>query len=468
MKKEKVIVVEGDPRDRSVLHAALSAAGYEVADAASGDEALALIPTLEPSALVIDALLPEGAAEFVGRLRATRSDAGVVVVCPFDRMDAAVAAMRAGAETYVVRPVHADLILAALEKVIERRRLRQEGARLRAEVRGRIAIIGAAPELQHVMEIVRRVAPTKATVLVAGETGVGKEHVAQAIHELSPRRERPFVRVNCAALSDVLLESELFGHERGAFDDAPDRRTGRLEQANGGTVYLHEVRRLPPSIQVKLLRLLQYGDFERLGGRDPIHVDVRVVAGTHKDLAEEVRAGRFRDDLYYRLNVVAVSLPPLRERKGDIPALVNHFVDIHAKALGKTISGPTPGALSALFAYGWPGNVRELEDAVQRAVENARGKEITAEDLPPILIGMGPDEGTTSTLIPGATLFEIEREAILRTLDQVDGSTARAAELLGVSVRKIQYRLKEYRSGHSARRRVGEPVAAHEAGIRRR
>ncbi len=468
MKSEQVIVVEGDPRDRATLHAALSAAGYDVADASSSDEAIGLIPTLHPAALVIDALLPDGAEEFVRRLRAARSDAGIVVVCPYDRMDAAVAAMRAGAETYVARPVHADLIVAALEKVIERRRLRQEGARLRAEVRGRIAIVGAAPELRQVMEIVRRVAPTKATVLVAGETGVGKEHVAQAIHELSPRRDRPFVRVNCAALSDLLLESELFGHERGAFDDAPDRRTGRLEQANGGTVYLHEVRRLPPSIQVKLLRLLQHGDFERLGGRDPIHVDVRVVAGTNVDLAEEVRAGRFRDDLYYRLNIVSVGLPPLRERKGDIPALVNHFIELHARKLGKTVDGPTPGALSALFAYAWPGNVRELEDAVQRAVENARGKEITAEDLPPILIGMGPDQGTTSALIPGATLFEIEREAILRTLDQVDGSTARAAELLGVSVRKIQYRLKEYRSGYSGRRRAGDHEAAHEAGGRRR
>jgi two-component system NtrC family response regulator len=468
MKKEQVIVVEGDPRDRATLHAALAAAGYEVADVASGEEALGLVPTLQPSALVIDALLPGGADDFLRRLRAARSDAGVVVVCPYDRMDAAVAAMRAGAETYVARPVHADLIVAAIEKVIERRNLRQEGARLRAEVRGRIAIVGAAPELRQVMEIVRRVAPTKATVLVAGETGVGKEHVAQAIHELSPRRERPFVRVNCAALSDLLLESELFGHETGAFDDATDRRSGRLEQANGGTVYLHEVRRLAPSIQVKLLRLLQHGDFERLGGRDSIHVDVRVVAGTHVDLAEEVRAGRFRDDLYYRLNVVSVTLPPLRERKGDIPALVNHFIEIHAKAVGKTIDGPTPGALSALFAYAWPGNVRELEDAVQRAVENARGKEITAEDLPPILVGMGPEEGTTSALIPGATLFEIEREAILRTLDQVDGSTARAAELLGVSVRKIQYRLKEYRSGYSGRRRAGDHEAAHEAGLPKR
>ncbi|MGB8930084.1 MAG: sigma-54 dependent transcriptional regulator [Anaeromyxobacteraceae bacterium] len=468
MKKEQVIVVEGDPRDRATLHGALAAVGYDVADAESAQEALAMVPALQPSALVIDALLPGGAEDFFRQLRAARSDAGVVVLCPYDRMDAAVAAMRAGAETYVARPVHADLVAAAIEKVIERRSLRQEGARLRAAVRGRIAIVGAAPELRQVMDIVKRVAPTKATVLVAGETGVGKEHVAQAIHELSPRRDRPFVRVNCAALSDVLLESELFGHERGAFDDATDRRSGRLEQADGGTVYLHEVRRLAPSIQVKLLRLLQHGDFERLGGRDSIHVDVRVVAGTHVDLAEEVRAGRFRDDLYYRLNVVSVSLPPLRERKGDIPALVNHFIELHARALGKHVDGPTPGALSALFAYGWPGNVRELESAVQRAVENARGKEITADDLPPILIGMGPDEGTTSTLIPGASLFEIEREAILRTLDQVDGSTARAAELLGVSVRKIQYRLKEYRSGYSGRRRVGDHEAAHEAGDRRR
>jgi two-component system NtrC family response regulator len=254
-------------------------------------------------------------------------------------------------------------------------------------------------------------------------------------------------------MSESLLDSELFGHERGAFPEAEGRRIGRFEEAHGGTLYLHEVSRLPPTVQVKLLRVLQQGDFERMGGTETVHVDVRVIAGSQRDLAEEVRAGRFRDDLYYRLNVVSLALPPLRARKADIPALVNHFLAIQARAHGKDITGVTPGALSALFAYDWPGNVAELEAVVERAVTVARASEIGADDLSPVLHGNGQEAIGTSALIPGATLFEIEREAILRTLDQVNGSTAKAAEVLGVSVRKIQYRLKEYRSGQSPRRR---------------
>jgi two-component system NtrC family response regulator len=261
--------------------------------------------------------------------------------------------------------------------------------------------------------------------------------------------------VSCAAVSEALLESELFGHERGAFPDADRRRIGALELADGGTIYLPEIARLPPSLQVKLLRVLQQGELERVGGSETIHLDVRVVGGSHCDLAEEVREGRFRDDLYYRLNVVAVGLPPLRERKGDIPALVNHFVERHAEANERELCALSPGALSALFAHDWPGNVRELANVVEHAVRVARGRDIRADDLTPVLHGVARDESTASALIPGATLFEIEREAILRTLDQCGGSTARAADVLGISVRKIQYRLKEYRSGTAVRRVAG-------------
>jgi two-component system NtrC family response regulator len=343
-------------------------------------------------------------------------------------------------------------VVLVVQKALEKRSLRQDGGALREAIRQRLRIVGSAPELISLIEVVRRVAPTKATVLVQGEAGVGKSHIAQALHEVSPRRDRPFVRVNCAALSEPLVESELFGHERGAFADADERRIGKLELANGGTLYLHEVARLPAALQVKLLRVLQHGEMERVGGRGTIRVDVRVVAGSQRELAEEVRSGRFRDDLYYRLNVVALSLPPLRERKADIPALVNHFAELYASAEQKEITGVTPGTLSSLFAYDWPGNVRELATVVERAVKSARGRELTAEDLPPVLHGARPDESTASALIPGATLFEIEREAILRTLDQCGGSTARAAEVLDVSIRKIQYRLKEYRSGSAGRR----------------
>jgi DNA-binding NtrC family response regulator len=303
------------------------------------------------------------------------------------------------------------------------------------------------------------VAPTKATVLVLGEAGAGKHHLAQMLHELSPRRERPFLRVACGALGETLVDCELFGYEQGAFDEAGRRHVGAFERARGGTLYLDDVGRLSPAVQVKLLRVLQEGTLERVGGREAIPVDVRVVAGSQHDLAAEVHAGRFRDDLYYRLSVVAVPLPPLRQRKADIPALVAHFLEHRGNAAGRLIRGVTPGVLSSLFAYDWPGNLRELEAVVRSAAERCQGSEIAAADLPLVLQGVKAEDASGTGLIPGATLFEIEREAILRTLEQVDGSTARAAEILGVSVRKIQYRLKEYKAGHAGRRRAaGEPA----------
>ncbi len=461
MKRERILIVDSNPLEGASLRAALCESGFDAVEASTAEGALALVPSFQPAAVLVDGALPDvDGAAMVSRLRALKSDAAVVVSTAPDRVDAAVTALRAGAESYLVRPIDPGQALVALEKALEMRGLRRDGAALRESIRRRIRLVGAAPELQAVIEVVKRVAPTKATVLLAGEGGVGKAHVAQALHEASPRRDRRFVRVNCAGLSEALLESELFGHERGAFAEADERRVGRFELADGGTLYLHEVGRMPPAVQVKLLRVLQQGEFERLGGRETVHVDVRVVAGSQRDLADEVRAGRFRDDLYYRLNVVAVSLPPLRERKADIPALVNHFIELQAAAQQKEITGVTPGTLSALFAYEWPGNVRELSDVVERAVGAARGHEITAEDLAPVLHGGRPEESTASALIPGATLFEIEREAILRTLDQCGGSTARAADVLGVSIRKIQYRLKEYRSGATGRRGRDELVDA--------
>jgi two-component system, NtrC family, response regulator HydG len=463
MKRERILVIDGNPLEGAALRAALCERGFDAVEAGSAEGALALVPSFGPGAVLADALLPDcDGPTLLAQLRELRSDAAVVVSTPQASIDVAMAALRAGADSYLVRPLDPGQVHVVLEKALERRRLRRDRAALREQARARVALVGGAPELQQVMEVVRRVAPTKATVLVVGEVGTGKEHVAQALHEASPRRDRAFVRVNCAALSEVLLESELFGHERGAFADADARHIGRLEQADGGTLYLDEVAHLPHSVQVKLLRVLQQGELERVGGGETIKVDVRVIAGAQRDLAEEVRAGRFRDDLYYRLNVVSIPLPPLRERKGDIPALVNHFIELHARQHGKELAGVTPGALSALFAHDWPGNVRELATVVERAAAAGRGTEITGEDLSPVLYGGRPDESGASALIPGATLFEIEREAILRTLEQCNGSTARAAEILGVSVRKIQYRLKEYRSGVSGRRRASIDEAFRE------
>jgi two-component system NtrC family response regulator len=454
MKRDRILIIDGNPLDGAALRAALYERGLDAVEAAGAEAALALVPSFRPGAVLADATLPGcDGPSLLGRLRELGSDAVVVAAAPHDRVEAALDALRAGAESFLVRPFQPEQARVVLEKALEKRRLRGDRAALRERVRARAVVVGSAPEMESVVELVRRVAPTKATVLVLGEAGAGKEHVAHALHEASPRRDRPFIRVNCAALSESLLGSDLFGHEAGAFTEADGRHVGKLEQADGGTIYLHEVGRLPPALQVRILRVLQHGELERTGGDQTLRVDVRVVAGSQHDLAEEVRSGRFRDDLYYRLNVVSVTLPPLRERKGDIPALVNHFLEVYGRAQGKEITGVTPGTLSALFAYDWPGNVRELAGVVERAVTLARGREITADDLSPVLHGARPEESGASALIPGATLFEIEREAILRTLEQCDGSTARAAEVLGVSVRKIQYRLKEYRSGVSARRR---------------
>jgi DNA-binding NtrC family response regulator len=459
MKRQRVFIVEGDPDERQRLRAALVERGFDAVEAATAGECLTELRRGEADAVLASAELPDGtAAAMVARAREMGSDAGFVVAGAASAFDRIVEALRAGADSFVLQPLHPEQVSLVLEKVQEKRRLMAESGSLRDLVRERYTLVGNAPELQLVREVIRRAAPTKATVLVVGESGTGKELVAQALHEASPRREQPFLRLNCAALSEALLESELFGHERGAFADAPTRTAGKLELADGGTMFLNEVSNLSPASQVKLLRVLQQGEFERMGGREAIRVDVRVVASTQRDLAQEVHAGRFRDDLYYRLNVVTVALPALRQRKADIPALAEHFMEAYRRSYGKEIRGFTPGALSALFSYDWPGNVRELENAVEAAVRACQGSEIGSGDLSPVLHGARPVERTASALIPGASLFEIEREAILRTLEEAGGSTARAAEVLGISVRKIQYRLKEYRTGHlTARHRAPAP-----------
>ena len=365
----------------------------------------------------------------------------------FASIETAVQAMKAGAEDYITKPLDVSAVLARLEKALEKVRLVKENQVLRERIREKYQfanIVGDSAELQAVFDVVKRAAPTRATVLILGESGTGKELIAQAIHEESPRAEKPFVKVNCAALSETLLESELFGHEKGSFTGAVGRREGRFELADGGTLFLDEIGDITPALQVKLLRVLQQREFERVGGTTTLKVDVRVVAATNKDLAVEVKSSRFREDLFYRLNVVTVTLPPLRKRKSDVPQLVAHFIEKYNELHGKVVKGLAPGTLNALLSYDWPGNVRELGNVVERAVVLARGSELTSDDLPPTLRGPRPRDRSPESLIPGATLYEIEREAILRTLEMVDGSTSRAADILGISVRKIQYRLKEY------------------------
>src|SRR5919109_1653844 len=465
MAKERILVVDDEQNARVALRTILSEEGYEIAEAADGEEALQLITGFAPAAVLADVRMPRtDGITLLKRAREQGSDAVFVMMTAFASVEAAVEAMRAGAENYLVKPLDVNAVLIVLEKALEKLRLQRDTQNLRERVRERYRfhnIVGDAPELQAVYEVVKRAAPTRATVLILGESGTGKELIAQALHEESPRRDKPFIKVSCAALTETLLESELFGHERGSFTGAVGRKEGRFELADSGTLFLDEIGEIPPSTQVKLLRALQQREFERVGGTETLKVDVRVVAATNRDLAAEVKEGRFREELFYRLNVVTVTLPPLRKRKGDIPALVSHFIEKYAKSYGKPLRRLGPGTLNALLAYDWPGNVRELENAIERAVVLSRDGELTLDDLPPSLRGSRGQPAPAASVTPGATLRELERDAILRALAAVDGSTTRAAKMLGISVRKVQYRLKEYRLGdRSAQAAMADASAA--------
>ncbi|WP_408890074.1 sigma-54 dependent transcriptional regulator [Myxococcus faecalis] len=449
MSAQRILVVDDEDNARKAIATILNEEGYDVAEAADGAEALARVADFSPAVVLTDVRMPK--MDGLSLLRAAReqgSDATFVMMTAFASVEMAVEAMKSGADNFLLKPLDADQVLVTLSKALEKRSLRQEAEALRDQVRTRVRrfhdIIGESPQLQGIYDVIRRAASTRATVLILGESGTGKELIAQALHQESPRRDKPFIRVHCAALSENLLESELFGHEKGAFTGAIARKEGRFELADGGTLFLDEIGEISPTVQVKLLRVLQQRELERVGGTQTLKVDVRIVAATHRDLAAEVKAGRFREDLYYRLNVVSVTLPALRERKSDIPALVNHFLEKYGDSYGKQVRGLAPGTLQALLAHDWPGNIRELENAIERAVVLTQGQELTTDDLPPVLRGPRPSGTSQGSLIPGATLAAIEREAILRTLEMVQGSTSRAAEVLGISVRKIQYRLKEY------------------------
>jgi DNA-binding NtrC family response regulator len=461
MSAQRILVVDDEDNARRAISTILGEEGYEVAEAANGEEALSRLAEFSPAAVLTDVRMPKmDGLTFLKKAREQGSDATFIIMTAFGSVETAVEAMRAGAENYLLKPLDANALLVVLGKALEKRALSREAETLREQVRQRTRfhnIIGESPLLQAVYDMVRRAASTRATVLILGESGTGKELIAQAIHQESQRRDKPFIKVHCAALSENLLESELFGHEKGAFTGAMARREGRFELADGGTLFLDEIGEISPSVQVKLLRVLQQREFERVGGTQTLKVDVRIVAATHRDLTAEVKAGKFREDLYYRLNVVAVTLPPLRERKSDVPALVNHFLEKYSDSYGKDVRGLAPGTLQALLSYDWPGNIRELENAIERAVVLAPGSELTTDDLPPVLRGPRPNGSSPSSLIPGATLAQIEREAILRTLEMVGGSTTRAAEILGISVRKVQYRLKEYGAATN-----GKPVTGTE------
>ncbi|HKP63321.1 MAG TPA: sigma-54 dependent transcriptional regulator [Polyangiales bacterium] len=448
-KSGRILIVDDEANARTALGELLREEGYTVETAADGFKALPKLEEFQPDVLLTDLKMP-GMDGIALMRKAHEHDAqlAVVVMTAFGAIDTAVSAMRDGAADYLTKPINIDELGISIERTLERRRLLRETGQLRQRLseRDRIErIVGSSPPMLKIFETVLQIAPSRASVLVTGESGTGKELIAAAIHEHSPRASKPFVKLHCAALAESLLESELFGHEKGSFTGAAARRDGRFQQADGGTLFLDEIGEVTPAIQVKLLRFLQEREFERVGGNQTIKVDVRIVAATNRNLAQEVKEGRFREDLYYRLNVVAIEMPPLRARPSDVPLLALRFLQRYAAENAKNLKGFSHEALQCLSHYRWPGNVRELENAVERAVVICRSDEILVGDLPDHI-------ATTSEVrrddspppIPGATLAEVERYLILKTLEYTGGSTSRAADILGISARTIQYRLHEY------------------------
>jgi two-component system NtrC family response regulator/two-component system response regulator HydG len=449
--KGRILVADDEETARNSLGQILTDDGYEVALAADGREALRLVAQEAPDILLTDLRMPGmDGQEVLGRIRQGYPEVAVVVMTAHGTIRSAVRALREGAEDYLTKPIDVEELEHLLERLMKRRRLADETRMLRERLDDKYRfenIIGRSAEMLQVFRLVEQVAPSQASCLVTGESGTGKELIAQALHQRSPRRDAPFVKVSCAALPETLLESELFGHERGSFTGAISRRSGRFEVAAGGTIFLDEIGDVPLGMQVKLLRFLQERQFERIGGNVTLTVDVRVIAATHRDLQALVREGRFREDFYYRLNVIEIPLPPLRSHAQDIPLLVDFFVRKFASANGKEVQSVTDETLAALTAYSWPGNVRELEHAIERAVVLSRDDRLDLSLFPALPSAAPAPEKAAGPLVPGATLEEIEREAILRTLESVGGSTSRAAAILKISPRTIQYKIKQYRLG---------------------
>ena len=446
MSKGRILVVDDEANARTALAEILREEGYAVETAADGFKALARFEEACPDLVLTDLKMPGmDGVQLLKKLHEQVPEVPVVLMTAFGAVETAVNAMREGATHYLMKPLNTVELLVVLERSLENSRLRRETKTLRDQLTERYRfenIIGVAPQMQQVFKTIAQVAPSRATVLLSGDSGTGKELVAAAIHHRSPRAGGPFVRLHCAALAESLLESELFGHERGAFTGADRRREGRFEQASGGTLFLDEIGEIPASTQVKLLRVLQEHEFERVGGNQTIKADVRVIAATNRDLKAMVAEGTFREDLYYRLNVINIRLPTLRERASDVPALARHFLEKYARDNGKAVSRITDLALASITSYPWPGNVRELENVIERAVVLTDGDAIDVEHLPPDLAAARSKSDVP--VIPGASMLDIERYAILQTLEACGGSTGRAAEVLGISVRKIQYKLHEY------------------------
>ena len=446
MKKPVILIVDDEKNTREGLARALRR-HYDVLLAEGGRRALEQMAETPVDVLLSDVRMPDmDGLALMQRALARTPQPVVVLLTAYGTIETAVDAMKRGAYDFLTKPVHLDRLDLLLQRALRERATASENRQLHEQLNAKYGlegIIGQSAPMQEVFETIRQVAASRATVLVQGESGTGKELVAHAIHQLGPRATGPFVPVHCAALSQNLLESELFGHEKGAFTGAVERRRGRFELADGGTLFLDEVSEIDPSIQVKILRVLEEHQFERVGGQETLDVDVRLVAATNRDLKKMVEEGTFREDLFYRLYVVVIHLPPLRERTGDIPLLVQHFVKELAQENGKAVEGVTPEAMDVLASYPWPGNVRELRNAVERMIVLSRGGRLTVRDIPAAVRDAAPHRAGTA-LGPDLSLEEAEKRLIAGALRAHDGNRTRAAAKLGISRRTLHRKLNEY------------------------
>jgi DNA-binding NtrC family response regulator len=443
--KKRVLVVEDEEKLRRVVELQLVSAGFEVDKAATAEEGVKVVDRAD--LVLTDLRLPNmDGLGLLALIRRQNAQVPVVVMTAYGSIETAVECMKAGATDFLLKPFSLDHLMQVVHKALEVRALRDENRQLKEELGRRYEydnIIGRSEPMQEIFATIERVAPTRATVLLAGETGVGKDLIARAIHFHSPRRDRPLVKINCTAIPENLMESELFGYEKGAFTGAVTSKPGKFEQADTGTVFLDEIGDVPGPIQVKLLRILQEREFERLGSNVTRHTDVRVIAATNQDLRAALEQGTFREDLYYRLNVVPLNIPPLRERKQDIPFLANHFIRKLAADSGSAVESITDAAIERLMAYHWPGNVRELENVIERSLVLCRASQLDAGDVRLESAPRPRSQNGQHFLPEGLTLDQYEQELIREALRRADGNKSHAARLLGLTRNALRYRLTQ-------------------------
>lgn len=446
----KILIVDDDPGHRSMLETLLGGWEYDISSAGDGAEAVEKVAQGPYDAILMDVRMAgmDGLTA-LKKIMELNSAIPVVIMTAYGSVDTAVQALKSGAFDYLLKPLDFELLRHTLEQALEHTRLRAENIDLKKALGGHdgfASILGKSEAMRQCIALASQVATSEATVLISGESGTGKELIAHAIHTESPRADKPFVAVNCAALPETLLESELFGHEKGAFTGAEKARAGRFIAADGGTLFLDEVGEMDLSVQAKLLRVIQDGEVAKLGSDTTTAVDVRMVAATNRDLSADVKEGRFREDLYYRLNVVAVHVPPLRERHGDVPLLAAHFLERYAARNRKAVKGFTPEAMDLMTRYTWPGNVRELENAVERAVVLATAEYVDTSQLPPEVARAASAAVSQPATVEdeNRTLDDVERATILRTLDECEGNKSEAARRLGITRATLHKKLKRY------------------------